>query len=107
MNQRNVFIEPYKKVINVAISKALMTILNVFGFGAYFSALYFAWINVDIFTKTVLQLLGCVFMIFKIVQAIDNWWHKRAMNKIDRRKHELEQMEREDQYIRKTKFPKV
>ncbi len=104
MNQPNVFIEPYKKVIKVAISKALMTILNVFGFGAYFSGLYFAWINVDIFTRTLMQLLGCVFLLFKIIQAVDTWIHKRYMNKKEREKAHIDQMEREEEYIRKTKF---
>lgn len=104
MNQQNVFVAPYKKVIKVAISKALMTILNVFGFGAYFSGLYFAWINVDIFTRTIMQLLGCVFLLFKIIQAVDGWLHRRYINRIERRKQDLEQTEREEQYIRKTKF---
>lgn len=100
MNQNNVLITPYRKVLDMAISKALMTILNIFGFSAYFSGLYFAWINVDVFTRSLMQLLGCVFLIFKIVQAVDNWLHKRAMNKLERRKEDLEQTMREESYIR-------
>lgn len=100
MNQNNVLITPYRKVLDMAISKALMTILNIFGFSAYFSGLYFAWINVDVFTRSLMQLLGCVFLIFKIVQAVDNWLHKRAMNKLERRKEDLEQTKREESYIR-------
>jgi len=105
MNDQNVYITPYKKVLKVAISKALMTILNVFGFSAYFSALYLAWVNVDVFTRTILQFLGAVFALFKIIQAVDGWWHKRGMNKIEKRKADLEQTIREERYIRDhTKF---
>lgn len=112
MNEQNVFIAPYKKAVKVAISKALMTILNIFGFGAYFSALYLAWVNVDVFTRTILQLLGAVFALFKIIQAIDTWWHKRQLTKeeimktrIERKRNELEQTIREESYIRDhTKF---
>lgn len=101
MNQENnVFIPTYKKAINVAISKALMIVFNVFGFGAFFSGLYLAWINVDIFTRSVLQFLGCIFMLFKIVQAVDNWLHKRKMNKYIREKEEWAKMIREEDYIR-------
>lgn len=100
MNQSNVFITPYKKVIKVAISKALMTILNIFGFSAYFSGLYFAWINVDVFTRSVMQLLGCVFLLFKIVQAVDNWIHKRKMDRYLREKEAWQKMLREEDYIR-------
>ena len=101
MNQQSsVFLPTYKKVLNVAISKALMTILNIFGFGAYFTGLYLAWINVDVFTRSVMQVFGCVFLLFKIIQSIDTFMHKRAMNKLERRKQDLEQTIREETYIR-------
>jgi uncharacterized membrane protein len=100
MHQTNTFVPIYKKAVNVAISKALMTIFNIFGFSAYFSGLYFAWINVDVFTRTVMQLLGCVFLLFKIVSAIDNWMHKRKMDKYTREKEAWEKMIREEDYIR-------
>jgi len=99
-NEQTFIITPYKRLINVAISKALMTIINIFGFGAFFSGLVLAWINVDVFTRSVLQLLGCVFMLFKIVQAVDGFFHKRAINKLERRQKELEQIIREEQYQR-------
>lgn len=101
MNENNVFTTPYKKAINVALSKGVMMVLNFFGYSFFFSGLYLAWINVDVFTRSLLQLLGCLFMIFKIVQAIDGWIHKRAMNKIERRKQDLEQTIREEEYIKK------
>ncbi len=100
MNQQNVFITPYKKVLDVAISKGLMMILNIFGFSAYFSGLYFAWINVDVFTRTVMQLLGCVFLLIKMVIMVDRWFHNRYMEKKERRKADVEQMEREDKFLR-------
>lgn len=100
MDQNNIYLTHHKKVIKVAISKALMTIINVFGFGAFFSGLYLAYINVDVFTRSILQFLGCIFMLFKIIQAVDGWWHKRHMNKIERRKVDLEQTKREEEYIR-------
>ncbi len=99
-DQQNVFTQPYKQAIKVALSKGLMMILNIFGWGTFFSGLYLAWINVDVFTRSVLQLLGCIFMLFKIVQAVDGWWHKRAMNKIEKRKFDLEQAIREEEYIK-------
>lgn len=100
MDQQQLLITPYKKVIKVAVSKALMTILNIFGFSAYFSGLYFAWINVDVFTRSVMQFLGCIFLLFKIIQAIDNWIHKRKMEKFSREKESWEKMIREEDYIR-------
>lgn len=103
-NQPNVIYAPYKKVIDVAISKVLMTIFNIFGFGAYFSALYLAWINVDVFTRTVLAFVGLIVAIVKVVIMIDNWWHKRAMNKIERRQKDLEQTIREEKYIQRHRF---
>lgn len=100
MEQNNIYLAPTKRLIKVTISKALMTIINVFGFGAFFSGLYLSYINVDIFTRSVLQLLGCIFMLFKIVQAVDTWWHKRHMNKIERRREDLAQTKIEEEYIR-------
>lgn len=100
MEQNNISLASTKRVVKVAISKALMTIINVFGFGAFFSGLYLAYINVDVFTRSILQLLGCIFMMFKIIQSVDGWLHKRNMNKIEKRKEDLAQTKREEEYIR-------
>lgn len=104
MNQTYVPYTPYRKLINVAISKALMTIINIFGYGAFFSGLALAWINVDVFTRSVLQLLGCLFMAFKVVQAVDSFMHKRHMNKLERREKEFELMIKEEKYIKQHQF---
>lgn len=104
MNEQKALTNTYNRIFKVEISKSLMVIFNIFGWTNFIGGIVLAYLNVDVFTRSVMQLLGCLFILFKIIQMVDNWWHKRAMNKLERRSKELEIMMNEDKYLRSHNF---
>lgn len=104
MNEQKVLTNSYNRLFKVEISKGLALFLNIFGWTNAVGGFVLAWLNVDVFTRSVMQLLGCLFLIFKIAQAAENLWHKRQMNKLERREKELELMIKEEKYLRNHEF---
>lgn len=84
----------FKRKNKVAELKGLWAFLNILGYTTYAYALFVSFANVDIFTRTVLGLVGLGFLVTK--------WIDFAITR--RRKHLLENLEirakRNDEVVR-------
>lgn len=85
----------YKQVLKMAELKILALVLNVFGFTTFCYALFVSFFNVDVFTRSVLSLLGIVFISVKIVDFIFTRKRKHVMENLDIRKKLNDEKERE------------
>ena len=94
----------YKKILELEVGKAILLFVNIFGFSAFISAFFLSWLNVDVFTRTVLSFVGLVFMVVKVIGLILSLSHKYQMWKLDRRERQLQIMEREETMIRNAKI---
>lgn len=109
--QPNGYVSGFEKWVKMAELKWLWTVLNFTGYVAYAWALFISFANVDVFTRTVLSLVGLVFLIAKLVVYIisSNRKHKLEMLEIKEkelilRDREIETYERENEIIRSFKI---
>lgn len=92
-NRENGDFEKWLK--EMAEIKWLWTVLNFTGWFAYAWALFVSFANVDIFTRTVLSVVGLFFLITKLVVYIISSKRKHRLENLEIKEKELELRQRE------------
>lgn len=101
----------FKPRTKMAELKALWGFLNILGYTTYIYALFVAFTNVDVFTRTALALVGLAFMVAKLVDFILTRQRKHRMEileyqekKVAIREREIAAYEKETEMIKSIKL---
>lgn len=84
------FYNIHKRILKMEVGKGLMAIINILGISVFSSAFYLAWINVDVFTRTVLSLVALAFGVIKVINGGFLLFHKIQMWKFIREKERMD-----------------